>query len=180
MRYFYPRPPGGGRHTEWQPQMLLSDISIHALRVEGDCRSRRTLPTVLQFLSTPSGWRATGFVVACLYRYADFYPRPPGGGRPSISFPQFLQNMIFLSTPSGWRATKTPAHLQCPERISIHALRVEGDVRVYETVTTDSEISIHALRVEGDISGVNVDKKQQRFLSTPSGWRATHVEDRAG
>lgn len=56
-------------------------ISIHALRVEGD-----HLP--LSFLHT------------VLY----FYPRPPDGGRrtPLHACSQFP---VFLSTPSGWRAT---------------------------------------------------------------------------
>ena len=106
------------------------------------------------------------------------------------------QRIEFLSTPSGWRATSddfiawaTLAH------ISIHALRVEGDVRVYETVTTDREISIHALRVEGDMRAYHAGLRRgisihalrvegdlsfvvfcqhlRPFLSTPSGWRAT-------
>ena len=34
-------------------------ISIHALREEGDCRSDCLCPVVLQFLSTPSARRAT-------------------------------------------------------------------------------------------------------------------------
>ena len=34
-------------------------------------------------------------------------------------------------------------------------------------------ISIHALRVEGDIGGLPPCQRQLRFLSTPSGWRAT-------
>ena len=34
----------------------------------------------------------------------NFYPRPPGGGRPLLFCP-YLDNRIFLSTPSGWRAT---------------------------------------------------------------------------
>ncbi len=58
-------------------------------------------------------------------------------------------------------------------RISIHALRVEGD-----TIPTEAEvkallISIHALRVEGD-GFPRLSKLLERlFLSTPSGWRAT-------
>ena len=57
--------------------------------------------------------------------------------------------MTFLSTPSGWRATCT---LRAPERrrgISIHALRVEGDVHRFRILPC-IRISIHALRVEGD------------------------------
>ena len=34
-------------------------------------------------------------------------------------------------------------------------------------------ISIHALRVEGDIGGVIHGHCTTKFLSTPSGWRAT-------
>ena len=35
-RYFYPRPPGGGRRTKYNAAPPEQDISIHALRVEGD------------------------------------------------------------------------------------------------------------------------------------------------
>ena len=60
------------------------------------------------------------------------------------------QNRRFLSTPSGWRAT-------CPgitsaaasASISIHALRVEGDRNLRNSLP-QRLISIHALRVEGD------------------------------
>ena len=57
--------------------------------------------------------------------------------------------------------------------ISIHALRVEGDVDIPEMMPAIG-ISIHALRVEGDRLRVDLPKlKDRRFLSTPSGWRAT-------
>ena len=86
----------------------------------------------------------------------------------------------FLSTPSGWRATPPAFGMSSESRISIHALRVEGDrlgwedaARTLEFLSTPSgwratagsgvnsvdafSISIHALRVEGDIyvSGEN-------------------------
>ena len=35
-RYFYPRPPGGGRHRPELAAAAVACISIHALRVEGD------------------------------------------------------------------------------------------------------------------------------------------------
>ncbi len=35
-RYFYPRPPGGGRHLVHTYAVQIDTISIHALRVEGD------------------------------------------------------------------------------------------------------------------------------------------------
>ena len=39
--------------------MLYVQISIHALRVEGDPVTLPVSPCVPIFLSTPSGWRAT-------------------------------------------------------------------------------------------------------------------------
>ena len=36
------------------------------------------------------------------------------------------------------------------EQISIHALREEGDVELWEAVSEAQKISIHALREEGD------------------------------
>ena len=63
--------------------------------------------------------------------------------------------LLFLSTPSGWRATRClPLHPKSPA------------------------ISIHALRVEGDLSGVNNEISTTQFISTPSGWRATAGADR--
>ena len=57
----------------------------------------------LKFLSTPSGWRATDATVALSVQ------------------------KVFLSTPSGWRATGVGEMFKPQTRISIHALRVEGD-----------------------------------------------------
>ena len=62
------------------------------------------------------------------FEQLNFYPRPPGGGRPD----KYLTS-----------ATKTTS-------ISIHALRVEGDLLGATTQNTFKFISIHALRVEGD------------------------------
>ena len=79
--YFYPRPPGGGRHDRLRlgldfgisihalrvegdqirrKEIIIRRISIHALRVEGDQQANARLYRQGQeFLSTPSGWRAT-------------------------------------------------------------------------------------------------------------------------
>ena len=79
-------------------------ISIHALREEGD------ILTNLQD-----------------YRAADFYPRPPRGGRRNV----FRSCRGELS-------------------ISIHALREEGDGVALADGHIYGQISIHALREEGD------------------------------
>ena len=35
-KYFYPRPPRGGRRLHWPRLLTTASISIHALREEGD------------------------------------------------------------------------------------------------------------------------------------------------
>ena len=57
------------------------NISIHALRVEGDRKPVFTGLKLHEFLSTPSGWRATKGGGWLGWVRFDFYPRPPGGGR---------------------------------------------------------------------------------------------------
>ena len=104
---FYPRPPRGGRHLLLLDVSIRQEISIHALREEGDIYDEPT-------------------EVKSLY----FYPRPPRGGRPatpaithdkkpisihalreegdqtaSLQAPRPGQ---FLSTPSARRATHRP------------------------------------------------------------------------
>ena len=59
--------------------------------------------------------------------------------------------------------------------ISIHALRVEGDVPESWQREAAQNISIHALRVEGDLPRGCPPEKCDKFLSTPSGWRATGI-----
>ena len=61
------------------------------------------------------------------------------------------------------------------EKISIHALREEGDRILWEHWKEFMGISIHALREEGD-QGANSGKSwQELFLSTPSARRATSI-----
>ena len=148
--YFYPRPPRGGRHAAGTAAASAADISIHALREEGDQQGRRRTSLSGSFLSTPSARRATvfplqpvrltetflstpsarrattGTLPRCPKR-SNFYPRPPRGGRPLLS--KILPKLsIFLSTPSARRATITGTVIVgAPESISIHALREEGD-----------------------------------------------------
>ena len=58
----------------------------------------------------------------------------------------------FLSTPSARRATPRLQGLRLHYRISIHALREEGDVQRFQRHDQRRVISIHALREEGDPS----------------------------
>ena len=120
--------PSARRATkpEWA-KSLKGIISIHALREEGD--HPPTKPKEARH---------------------DFYPRPPRGGRLEVSARvpppnRFLSTPsarratldngfvsaaeLFLSTPSARRATRMPRPPAADLRISIHALREEGDKR---------------------------------------------------
>ena len=101
--HFYPRPPGGGRPREMRFLFFCAIISIHALRVEGDCEAYNEYHK--QRISIHA-LRVEGDAQDAEKSLdkADFYPRPPGGGRQRCraSMPK---NRQFLSTPSGWRAT---------------------------------------------------------------------------
>ena len=80
---------------------------------------------------------------------ANFYPRPPRGGRRAI-----------LTAGKRYR------------KISIHALRKEGDA-AHGVNPRKMLISIHALRKEGDEPVFCRYRRRQGFLSTPSARRAT-------
>ena len=100
---FYPRPPRGGRRRRvllvGESGLFLSTpsarratdkrriwaallaISIHALREEGDVIVWITSAPISSFLSTPSARRATSRSPRPPAPPANFYPRPPRGGR---------------------------------------------------------------------------------------------------
>ena len=80
-------------------------ISIHALREEGDSTAQENAKFDTLFLSTPSARRAT-----C-------------NGGVGMSY-----ICLFLSTPSARRATGNDTDYKRWAKISIHALREEGDV----------------------------------------------------
>ena len=60
-------------------------------------------------------------------------------------------------------------------RISIHALREEGDTLSTAWMEQGEAISIHALREEGDHGPVSFSPINRLFLSTPSARRATEA-----
>ena len=101
---FYPRPPRGGRHRCIMGRSRLPDISIHALREEGDLAGFVDLSGYVEFLSTPSARRATRSfelpvklsnisIHALREEGDDFYPA------------ERTCKSKFLSTPSARRAT---------------------------------------------------------------------------
>ena len=124
--------PSGWRATRFK---MLGDhapiiISIHALRVEGDPRPLLLCQWCSLFLSTPSGWRATTGTYSYTLAPTDFYPRPPGGGRPAAGA-QIRCGADFYPRPPGGGRLCDLRGFHPLERISIHALRVEGDFRLW-------------------------------------------------
>ncbi len=60
------------------------------------------------------------------WAFTNFYPRPPRGGRLGCRW-ALSRASRFLSTPSARRATRRRPRQRPVGRISIHALREEGD-----------------------------------------------------
>ena len=213
--YFYPRPLRGGRLPGFFLASETGKISIHALREEGDAGLRMFHLQWQEFLSTPSarratskrswqsGWprgflstpsarRATFFSVVLHPAQSDFYPRPPRGGRQTVDL-LIVDDLGFLSTPSARRATRSCRRTGTVQRISIHALREEGDMLptglLYLLVKDfyprpprggrrqsgcnrphQCRISIHALREEGDL------RRWYAVLQTPISIHALREE----
>ena len=65
-----------------------------------------------------------------------------------------------------------PNRCQCGD-ISIHSLRMEGDIFAPFLLFGTENISIHSLRMEGDALPCPVAGSQTTFQSTPSAWRET-------
>ena len=122
---FYPRPPRGGRRPILQrpPPSFLFLSTPSARRATYDSVSHPVQVAI--FLSTPSARRATfkdrryktpdGFLSTPSARRATQQHQLPGG------------HCKFLSTPSARRATRVHRRHRQHHRISIHALREEGD-----------------------------------------------------
>ena len=169
-------------------------ISIHALREEGDTRICEDCGAVMEFLSTPSARTATADCKPFMPMETDFYPRPPRGGRlqhradrtkagnfyprpprggrPS-GFAAGPKSSKFLSTPSARRATAAchGKHLHC--RISIHALREEGDSIRSSSSTASAEFLSTPSARRATVKATGKHPTVKLFLSTPSARRAT-------
>ena len=105
---------------------FLADISIHSLRMEGDNDHCSAISIT-----------------------NHFNPLPPHGGR-LLAVVAVPEDSSFQSTPSAWRETHCASLLPSLLLISIHSLRMEGDVSQFCTESVVLVISIHSLRMEGD------------------------------
>ena len=142
--------PSARRATQVSSVALdVTDISIHALREEGDETAGTGHTETEDFYPRPprggrlarGGIDQTGLGISihALREEGDFsrgdfrnpesyfYPRPPRGGRLLSSTMPLSIDWIFLSTPSARRATIMQGRMPPSYLISIHALREEGD-----------------------------------------------------
>ena len=126
-RYFYPRPPRGGRPRDGQRDADRAEFLSTPSARRATCGNMTGTPEISGFLSTPSARRATPIrdvlelcivgisihalreegdktPIAIAAAIANFYPRPPRGGR-HFRFVEVAPSCIFLSTPSARRAT---------------------------------------------------------------------------
>ena len=102
----------------------------------------------------------------------DFNPRPPCGGRLKAKTP-VKRATKFQSTPSVWRATHTAFNGSFRLLISIHALRVEGDLALWN-IAIDKFVDFNPRPPCGGRLGVPIPLAPRKsFQSTPSVWRAT-------
>ena len=119
--------PSARRATLTQVQACRAvQISIHALREEGD---------------TSTSASRTGPI--------NFYPRPPRGGRPSRGL-VICRTRAFLSTPSARRATAAALRQHSHVRHFYPRPPRGGRQAEEQAARLTLGISIHALREEGD------------------------------
>ena len=107
---------------------------------------------------------------------ANFYPRPPRGGRLDKSQAILTVQDFYPRPPRGGRPLNWTSAVRSKTKISIHALREEGDI-FPAGVDSRGNISIHALREEGDDGCQGLAAAHLKFLSTPSARRATERLD---
>ncbi len=126
-RYFYPRPPRGGRRQTGR--VLGTHCNFYPRPPRGGRLSSTTATqATTRFLSTPSARRATvGFIDAehgehisihalreegdssgssAIWLTANFYPRPPRGGRPRSAAETKKPEYFYPRPPRGGRQQK--------------------------------------------------------------------------
>ena len=146
--HFYPRPPRGGRPCALWRSPLFQQISIHALREEGDLRANG-LGDLIKISIHALREEGDPARLRCFPTRCYFYPRPPRGGRPSTPSSS-ASAAQFLSTPSARRATSSGGNFSSRTRY------------FYPRPPRGGRPTAEAILEDG-----------YEFLSTPSARRAT-------
>ena len=194
LQDFYPRPPRGGRLLKMPHQQVgevfLStpsarratlasaayarrvDISIHALREEGDHAAHIPEGSPLDFYPRPPrGGRRLMWLDEADAEKTHFYPRPPRGGRPTDTA-DTDEAVEFLSTPSARRATRG---------VSMHSLLLRdfyprpprGGRHDYDAIFGGLGYFYPRPPRGGRRTAFSTNSSSRLFLSTPSARRAT-------
>ena len=162
-----------GDRIPLQPTLQLHHISIHSLRMEGDCSFAELVCKPSKFQSTPSAWRETQPSSLLRLGNLSFQSTPSAWRETDGLWVMESRQDTFQSTPSAWRETRQ----LCAYIIAAHnfnPLPPHGG-RHFQAVTTRGGtkhfnplpphggrlpflsflsvflyISIHSLRMEGD------------------------------
>ena len=176
LAYIFLSTPSARRATTLKnPESYFNDISIHALREEGDgllmCsnlfswyfyprpprggqRSKwRGLMPAYKFLSTPSARRAT-HKPGLWYTDCAFLSTPSARRATARQIQQSKHVKTFLSTPSARRATSHKKETMEQHTYFYPRPPRGGRREIYAQGTAEDNISIHALREEGDLVGL--------------------------
>ena len=172
-----------------------TDISIHALREEGDFTKEVNCPDHPNFYPRPPRGRRRGYSSAAsgVNRISIHALREEGDNIMlraeqiwDISIHALREEGDSFQTATGCQVNHISIHALreegdlrydlagvVPRPISIHALREEGDQQKLPRQERTSDISIHALREEGDVVMRTIAAWSMLFLSTPSARKAT-------
>ena len=170
---FYPRPPRGGRLRDAVLLFFVIEISIHALREEGDPDGAYTRGNDAH-ISIHALREEGDFQQAAVYSYHQIFLSTPSARRATLCAAVLYVFIIFLSTPSARRATLLAESAFLLRTISIHALREEGDearIKQFlgECIFLSTPSARRATRAANSFAQAEI------FLSTPSARRATLV-----
>ena len=164
--------PSVWRETQGNLRYTSSlEISIHSLRMEGDLVPHLSISDRCHFNPLPPyGGRHTGKTL--LFPKFHFNPLPPYGGRRNSDFSSEMST-LFQSTPSVWRETLL---VYCAPA---QYFTFQSTPSVWRETTWRRifcgfwDISIHSLRMEGDLKPPMSINFVMTFQSTPSVWRET-------
>ena len=170
-RYFYPRPPRGGRRPARRSASMNTCYFYPRPPRGGRPAGTSDQAVVALFLSTPSARRATAAFSPSGRPQRYFYPRPPRGGRRAIHGGETFQWNFYPRPPRGGRP-RLDVVVPDPADISIHALREEGDDPRHKGRARGSNFYPRPPR-GGRPNYTKYARDFDEFLSTPSARRAT-------